>query len=80
LLIWLETGKFPEDMELIWFETENDENGYIRPTGKIERFPYKIDPHKEQRIKNWQDDIFGIFLDIQQAQKEWEDQKFNENK
>ena len=39
--IWLKTAKIPQDIELIVVQTEYAENGSLRPTGEMWRYPTK---------------------------------------
>ncbi len=78
LLTYLKKGYLPNDIELIWFPTENNENWEIIPTWEIKRFNYDVEKNKE-RIMKWEDDIPRIFEEIQEAQAEWERQKEEEN-
>lgn len=78
MLIKRLSWKLPQDVELIWIETQNNENGDIIPTWKIERFKYNAKEH-EKDIMKWEKEIPRIFKEIQEAQIEWEEQKENEN-
>lgn len=41
LMIWLKYGRIPNNMDLVWVETEDDEDGIV-PTGRIEVFPVSL--------------------------------------
>lgn len=71
LLTYLEKWYLPKDVQLVRFETKNNENGDIEPTGRILFFDYNIRKN-EERILEWKEKIPQIFDEIQQAQKEWE--------
>lgn len=78
LLTYLKKWYFPNDVELIWFPTAENENGEIIPSWEIKKFKFDVEKNK-QRILAWQEKIPKIFEEIQVAQKEWENQKNNEN-
>ena len=40
-VIWLKTGKIPQDIELVNVQVDYDEEGRLAPTGELLRFPTK---------------------------------------
>ena len=78
LLTFLKKWYFPENIELIWFPTSENESGEIILTWEIKRFNFNVEKNKE-RILAWKEKIPKIFTEIYEAQLEWENQKFAEN-
>ncbi|PZM86409.1 hypothetical protein DLH72_01005 [Candidatus Gracilibacteria bacterium] len=78
LLTYLKKGYFPEDIELIWFPTSENEAGEIILTGEIKKFKFDIEKNRE-RILSWKEKIPKIFDEIYEAQLDWENQKNIEN-
>lgn len=72
------TGKIPDNVELIWIETVNNEQWDVVPTWKIERFEY-VPADNIVNIFKWSARIPKIFAEIQEAQEEWENQKQQED-
>ena len=74
LMTYLTKWYLPDDVELIWFETKDDWNGWITVTWKIETFKFDVQKHKE-RIFSWIEKIPQIFEDIQKEQLKWEEEQ-----
>lgn len=78
LLIYITKWYLPEDVELIWFETRDNEKWEIDLTWRIERFKYDVEKNKE-RILLWKEKIPEIFEVIQKEQLAWEKRKWKED-
>lgn len=81
LLIHELKGYYPDIIKLYWLPTTENEKWDVITTWEIQVFEYKLNDEKIKRIEAMKNGwIQKIFMDIQEAQRIWEDQKFNENK
>jgi len=77
LMTYLEKWYLPNDVELTWFETVDDWEGWITVTWRIETFKFDVQKHKD-RILAWEQKIPALFKEIQEYQLEWEKEQWNE--